>query len=137
MTALSFVDTNILIYAVDLNPAVSVKRKTALELLATIEFGISIQVLQEFYFVVTRKLTPTIPEKVAFQLVEDYLILPVAPVDSFTLTAGIRNSLQYQISYWDGAILAAAERLHCKILYTEDLNHGQKYGTVEVVNPFI
>ncbi len=137
MTALSFVDTNVLIYAVDLNPAVSSKRQTALQLLATSEFGLSIQVLQEFYSVVTRKLKPALSEDVACQLVEDYLLLQVAPIDKLTLTAGMRNSLEYQISYWDGAIIAAAERLRCKILYTEDLNHEQMYGTVKAINPFI
>jgi predicted nucleic acid-binding protein len=49
---------------------------------------------------------------------------------------GIAYSRRYQISYWDGAILAAAERLNAPILYTEDLNHDQTYGSVRVVNPF-
>ncbi|WP_245435947.1 hypothetical protein [Mesorhizobium tamadayense] len=42
----------------------------------------------------------------------------------------------YEISYWDGAIIAAAERLGVKTLYTEDLNHGQAYGSVVAINPF-
>jgi predicted nucleic acid-binding protein len=46
-------------------------------------------------------------------------------------------SLRYGISYWDGAILAAAEALEAPILYTEDLNHGQLYGRVRAVNPFV
>ncbi len=45
-------------------------------------------------------------------------------------------SERYKISYWDGAILAAAEQLGAPILYTEDLNDGQTYGSVTVINPF-
>lgn len=51
--------------------------------------------------------------------------------------AGVALSRRYQLSYWDGAILAAAEALGCDILYTEDLTHGQDYGGVVVVNPFL
>ena len=54
-----------------------------------------------------------------------------------TLRVAIVISLQHRISYWDGAILAAAERLGPKIVYTEDLSHGQTYGPVRVVNPFL
>ena len=50
---------------------------------------------------------------------------------------GIGIALRYGISYWDGAIVAAAERLKAAILYTEDLSHGQRYGSVVVVNPFL
>jgi predicted nucleic acid-binding protein len=49
----------------------------------------------------------------------------------------IELSWRYRISYWDGAILAAAERLGAEIVYTEDLSHGQTYGPVRVVNPFL
>jgi predicted nucleic acid-binding protein len=51
--------------------------------------------------------------------------------------AAIGLSTRYQISYWDGAIIAAAERLGAKLLYTEDLNHNQIYGTVTARNPFL
>ena len=54
-----------------------------------------------------------------------------------TLRVAIVISLQHRISYWDGAILAAAERLGAEIVYTEDLSHGQTYGPVRVVNPFL
>ena len=44
---------------------------------------------------------------------------------------------RYKISYWDAAILAAATELGCTTLYTEDLNHGQTYESVQVINPFV
>ncbi len=49
----------------------------------------------------------------------------------------IEASIRHEISYWDGAIIAAAESLGASILYTEDLNHGQHYGSVRAVNPFL
>ena len=45
--------------------------------------------------------------------------------------------MRYELSYWDGAIISAAESLGASILYTEDLNHGQHYGSVRAVNPFL
>ena len=49
----------------------------------------------------------------------------------------IEIARRYQISYWDAAIIAAAGELGATILYTEDLNHGQAYGTVTAINPFL
>ena len=51
--------------------------------------------------------------------------------------AGIEASLEHGISYWDGAIVAAACALGADILYTEDLSHGRRYGAVRAVNPFL
>ena len=49
----------------------------------------------------------------------------------------IETARRYQISYWDAAIIVAAGELGAAILYTEDLNHGQAYGTVTAINPFL
>ena len=57
--------------------------------------------------------------------------------DQTIVGAGLLMSRRYQISYYDGAIVAAAERLGAPIFFTEDLNHNQLYGSVRVVNPFI
>ena len=61
---------------------------------------------------------------------------PVAPVDNDLVRAGIAVSERFQISYWDAAIIAAADTLGAPVLYSEDLNHGQHYGSVKVINPF-
>jgi predicted nucleic acid-binding protein len=92
--------------------------------------------LQEFYTTITRKIESPIRPEVAFAYVDQFMEFPLVPVDKGIITIGIQNSLLHQISYWDGAIIAAAERLKCRLLYTEDLNHGQRYGSVEVRNPF-
>ncbi len=58
-------------------------------------------------------------------------------VDASLVKSGIEVSQRYGISYWDGAILAAAQAIGSPVVYTEDLKHGQVYGTVTAVNPFI
>jgi predicted nucleic acid-binding protein len=61
----------------------------------------------------------------------------MVPTDYPLIVAAVELSLRYGISYWDGAIVAAAEVLGAPTLYTEDLAHGQVYGTVRAVNPFL
>lgn len=137
MSVDNFLDTNILAYAADMNPSVAQKREIAIELIKNIEFGLSAQVLQEFYSVVTTKMKYSLRPEQAFVYLDQLMTLPVLPIDQGIVTLGIQNSIEYQISYWDGAIIAAAEQLKCRLLYTEDLNHGQRYGSVEVRNPFL
>lgn len=137
MSVECFIDTNVLVYAVDNDPSGLAKKKAAMELLEHADFGLSAQVLQEFYVTVTRKIkVPVSPDEALAYLVR-MEVFPFVSVDAALITEGIRNSVKYQISYWDGAILAAADRLGSKTVYSEDLNHDQRYGEVEVVNPFI
>jgi predicted nucleic acid-binding protein len=137
MTAECLLDTNILVYAVDSTPERTRKRKVSLELMESRDFGLSAQVLQEFYVTVTRKLEQPLPTEKATWFVEKLSQLPVVPTDVDLVLAGILFSLRHRISYWDGAVLAAAERLGAKTLYSEDLNSGQGFGSVRVVNPFL
>jgi len=107
------------------------------ELIRSADFGVSGQVLQEFYTVVTRKgATPLTPDD-AFAWIERLIRLPCVAIDATLVLRAIWISERYRIGYWDGAILAAAEVLGAGTLYTEDLNHDQTYGTVRVINPFI
>ncbi len=62
---------------------------------------------------------------------------PCVPIDTDVIIGGIAIAERYKIHYWDAAIVAAAEILGAETLYTEDLNHGQLYGSVRAVNPFI
>jgi predicted nucleic acid-binding protein len=131
-----FLDTNILIYAALGRAAEEAKRKTASDLIASTQFGLSAQVLQEFYTVVTRKSErPLAPDK-ALEWIELLEVFPCVPVDASLVKRGAEHSVRHRISYWDGAILAAAEALGAATLYSEDLNHGQTYGAVRVCNPF-
>ncbi len=132
-----FVDTNVLIYAADARSVSAAKMKRALELLATEEVCLSFQVLQEFYAnaINPRKLGLTQVEASAW--CDTWLQYPVASLDAETFVRTLELARRYQISNWDAAILAAAKQLGCAIVYSEDLNHGQDYDGVQVVNPFL
>ena len=132
-----FLDTNVLVYAAAGKRDEPAKLKIAEQLVLTGKFGVSGQVLAEFYVNVLTK--PKIPLTVdeAEQWIDLLSAFPVAAVDESLVKQGITHSRRYQISYWDGAIVAAAKRLDAPILYTEDLNHGQVYGSVRVINPFL
>ncbi|ORE91612.1 PIN domain-containing protein [Aurantimonas sp. 22II-16-19i] len=131
-----FLDTNILIYAATAQASEPDKWQVAHGLLTT-QFGTSGQVLAEFYANATRKPKPPLPPDDARRWVSLLGRKPFVVVDERLVLAGIDLSQRYQISYWDGAIVAAAERLGAKTLYTEDLSHGQAYGPVTAINPFL
>jgi predicted nucleic acid-binding protein len=132
-----FVDTNVLIYAVSWLPEDAAKSARALELLETESISLSFQVLQEFYAnaIHPRKLGFT-PEK-ATAWCKTWLRNPVASLDAETFIRTLELTRRYQISNWDAAILAAAKQLGCAVVYSEDLNHGQDYDGVPVINPFL
>ncbi len=133
-----FLDTNVLLYAALGRRVEEAKRATATDLIGRLNFGVSTQVLQEFYTAAIgqRSGAPLSPAN-ARQRVEDIAMQPCAIVDKELIQVAIEISWRYRINYWDGAILAAAERLGTEIVYTEDLNHGQSYGSVRVINPFL
>ena len=135
--AVAFVDTNILLYAASNAPSERAKSAAAQRLLRDQEIALSTQVLQEFYWVVTR------PTKMAFTHQEALVYIAVwkrFPVQAISL-AVVEDALflcqKFRISYWDAAIVAAARQLGCQTLYTEDLSDGQDYGGVKVINPFV
>jgi predicted nucleic acid-binding protein len=132
-----FLDTNVLVYAVSSAEADAAKSQRALDLVQRSNFGLSAQVLQEFYVTVTRKIRRPLSPEQAVAFMDEYRAFPTVPTDYPLIVAGVELSLRYGISYWDGAVLAAAEALEASILYTEDLNHGQRYGSVRAVNPFL
>jgi predicted nucleic acid-binding protein len=137
MSVECFLDTNVLVYAVSSAEGEAGKRARALELVREADFGLSAQVLQEFYVTVTRKIRKPVAPELAVALMEQYRVFPTVPTDYPLIVSAVELSLRYGVSYWDGAILAAAEVLEAPVLYTEDLTHGQRYGSVRAVNPFI
>jgi predicted nucleic acid-binding protein len=85
---------------------------------------------------VTRKISvPMTPDR-AMSFLDQLRVLPIAWTDYPLIVGGVEHSLRYGISFWDGAIVAAAEALGSPILYSEDFNHGQEYGSVRALNPF-
>jgi predicted nucleic acid-binding protein len=141
MTAQCFVDTNILIYAARARNDEKSKFAVASEIIQHERFCVSAQVLQEFY-VAVQKADPRKAEAVPLSepKAAEWVgwLEPFCEVttDSFLVLRAIETSRRHQISYWDAAIIAAAERASVPIVYSEDLNHGQHFGDVQVLNPF-
>jgi predicted nucleic acid-binding protein len=136
MTASVFFDTNVLVYAAVGTGKDEHKRKRAVELVDSEDFGISAQVLQEFFVTVVKKASRPLSAAKALDWIEQWTAFPCQAIDHQLVRIAIEQSQRYAISYWDAAILAAAEALGAHTVYSEDLNDGQRYGGVRVVNPF-
>lgn len=137
MTASVFFDTNVLVYAAAGTGRDERKRKRALELVGSANFGTSAQVLQEFYVTVVKRAARPLSPAQALEWIEQWAAFPCQAIDHQLVRIAIEISKRYAISYWDAAILAAAEALGAEMVYSEDLNDGQHYGQVRVVNPFL
>ncbi len=136
MTARVFFDTNVLVYAALGTGKDESKRKRALELIESEDFGTSAQVLQEFFVTVAKKASRPLSAAQALEWIEQWMAFPCQAIDHQLVRIAIEQSERYTISYWDAAILVAAEALGAQTVYSEDLNDGQQYGRVRVVNPF-
>lgn len=137
MSASVFLDTNVIVYAVDTTPDAVHKRTVARRLLLAGDFGLSAQVVQEFYVTATGKLKRPLKVATAARWVERLCRAEFIALDATLIKLAVAHSQRYRISYWDAANVAAAEALGAVTLYTEDLNHGQTYGNVRVENPFL
>jgi predicted nucleic acid-binding protein len=136
MRVKAFFDTNVLVYAAVGAGKDEPKRKRAMELVESIDFGTSAQVLQEFFVTVVRKASRPISAAQALEWIEQWTAFPCQTIDHQLVRIAIERSERFVISYWDAAILAAAEALGADTVYSEDLSHGQRYGGVRVLNPF-
>lgn len=137
MTASVFFDTNVLVYAAIGTGKEEKKQKRALELIDSQDFGISAQVLQEFFVTVVKKASRPLSSERALEWIEEWRVFPCQPIDHRLVRIAIEQSERHKIAYWDAAILAAADALGAHTVYSEDLNDGQRYGRVRVVNPFV
>jgi predicted nucleic acid-binding protein len=135
----AFVDANILVYAEDRDAGS--KHTVARDLIADLwrsgEGVLSIQVLQEFFVIVTRKVPRPLAPEEALSIVERYLTWRVVENTGDLLLAGIRLASTLKVSFWDALVLQAARNAQCDRLWTEDLNHGQRIGELTIVNPFL
>lgn len=134
----SFVDTNILVYAEDVDAKAKndIARELILQLWDDGDGVLSIQVLQEFYVTVTRKVKKPLSNAKAFAIVEEYLAWKIVDNTARLLTSAIELHQKAKISFWDAMVVVAAVESGCDRLYTEDLNHGQRFDSVLIVNPF-
>jgi predicted nucleic acid-binding protein len=136
MIAEVMLDTNILVYAASRDVEHAEKQRVAMSLIQTESLGTSGQVLQEFFVACTKKGRTPLTSDEALDWIEQLEEFPCIPIDASLVRNGAELARTFRISYWDGAVLAAAHRLQARTLYSEDLNDGQAYGSVRVVNPF-
>ncbi len=133
-----FVDTNVLVYAYD--RGAGSKHERALSVVEKLWIDgsgvLSTQVLQEFYVNVRRKAQKPISHKQARALIADYLSWDPIVNDGATLLEAIDLEQRYKLSFWDSLIVVAAQKSGATVLLTEDLNDGQKFGSIRVQNPF-
>ena len=136
--ALQFVDSNVLIYAYD--ATAGVKHEQAKALVAALwesRHGcLSIQVLQEFYVTVTRKVTRPLAGDMAAEVVADLAAWRVHAPLVEDVNQAIAIQRRYAISFWDAMIIRSAAQLRCATLWSDGLNAGQVYAEVRVANPF-
>ena len=136
MTERSFLDTNVLLYADDASAGPKQSRAVAL-----IETGLrrrkavlSTQVLQEYFVNATRKLG--IPSEVARATVDLYQAMTLVVIRVEDVLAAIDLHRLHSLAFWDSLIIHAAQQSGCKVLYSEDLQNGRRFGSLQIVNPF-
>ena len=133
-----FFDTNILIYAADRSePEKQSQARRLLKNAIENETGVvSVQVLGEFFYVVTRRIPNPLSVEEAEEVIHRVAVLPVVELDWALVQRAIDTHKQYGITYWDSLIVAATERAGCTRIISEDLNSGQSYHGIAVVDPF-
>jgi predicted nucleic acid-binding protein len=133
-----FVDSNILVYAYDSDAAEKheIARGRLAHLWDQERGALSIQVLQEFYVIATRKLSRPISRRAARGVIDSYdSWSPHRPVTADLVTASELEE-RHHVSFWDALVIISAERCECTTLLSEDLQDGQRFGPVTVRNPF-
>lgn len=135
---LEFVDTNILIYAHDISAGLKHVQAVSLyrELWESRSGCLSVQVLQEFYVNITRKVAKPLASEVASQIIAELGVWEVHRPGTDEVLDAIAIHDRYQISFWDAMIVVSASHMGCETLWSEDLNPGQVYDRVVVANPF-
>jgi predicted nucleic acid-binding protein len=136
---ITFVDTNILVYAFD--RSAGAKHQRAAQIIGrcweTQSGCLSLQVLQEFYVSVTRKIPNPLDIQTARNLVSDLAHWRVHSPDASDLLEAIDLQQRWQLSFWDAMIVQSAQKSGCRQLLSEDLSHQQMFGNVQVINPFL
>lgn len=133
-----FLDTNVLLYAVSTHPPEAEKTRAARELVQAADWAWSAQVAAEFIRASTSPQQPKpLVRAEARRWIETWMAFPMTAVDGTLVLEAVQIAERFQIGHFDAQILAAAKRMGCATVYSEDLNSGQDYGGVRVVNPFL
>jgi predicted nucleic acid-binding protein len=136
MSVRSFFDTNVLVYADDQDEPT--KRRRAIVLVEEHRRAgsgvVSMQVLQEYFVTVTRKLA--VDASVARRKVELLAEFDVAVPELADILAAVDLHRLHGFSFWDGMIVRAAKQSGCAVLLSEDMQHGREIEGIRIVNPF-
>jgi predicted nucleic acid-binding protein len=134
-----FIDSNVLVYAFD--RTAGRKNERARELLEALWSSgggcLSMQILQEFFVTVTGRIPKPLSHEEAVRRVAHYSEWHVHEPGRRDLLAAIDLRRGLRISFWDAMVVHSAKRMDCSVLWTEDLNDGQRYGGVLARNPFV
>lgn len=133
-----FLDSNVIVYGHSATSDERRERASALldRLWESATGCLSIQVLQESFVTLTRKVPQPLAPALAAGVIEEYGRWSVHSPSADDVLLAIELSIKLRLSFWDAMIIHSARTLGCKILWTEDLNEGQSYGGVIARNPF-
>ena len=138
MSAAEFLDTNILVYAYDVRDPR--KQEIAQDLIHRAldgEIAASSQVLGEFASTLLHKLTPPVKPADLATLLQTLESIYLVPLDRHVVLRAVKAHDQYGLHFYDGMIVATAERGGCQKIWSEDLNASQEYFGVRIENPFL
>jgi predicted nucleic acid-binding protein len=132
-----FIDTNILVYTLDQKNIKKrdMARKIVKKVVESNQPVISTQVIKEFYVVASNKLKAD--PIVVKNIIHNFHNMEIVNNDLDLIEQAIDISILSQLSFWDSLIIAAAEKANCEYVLSEDLNSGQNYRGIKLLNPFI
>jgi len=132
-----FIDTNILVYTLDQKNIEKrdMARRIVKKVVESHQPVISTQVIKEFYVVASNKLKAD--PIVVKNIIHNFHNMEIVDNDLDLIEQAIDISILSQLSFWDSLIIAAAEKANCEYVLSEDLNSGQNYRGIKVLNPFI
>jgi len=132
-----FIDTNILVYTLDQKNIEKrdMARKIVKKVVESHQPVISTQVIKEFYVVASNKLKadPIIVKNI----IHNFHNMEIVNNDLDLIEQAIDISILSTLSFWDSLVIAAAEKANCEYVLSEDLNSGQNYRGIKILNPFI
>jgi predicted nucleic acid-binding protein len=139
MSVRAFVDTNILVYAHDLDAGAKneIARKLVSELWETRSGILSTQVLQEYFVAITKKVPNPLNVAQARRSVRNYCAWEVVLNDTQIILQATEIQEAHTLSFWDALIVSAAFAGNAETILTEDLNHGQRIEGILIQNPFV
>jgi len=132
-----FIDTNLLVYTIDRKDKAKqeISRIIVKKLIDEHIPVLSTQVLQEFYVIAAKKMKAN--PAVVKNIIHNFHNMELVNIDLQLIEQAIDISVLSQISFWDSLIIAAAEKANCEYVFSEDLNPGQLYRGIKLLNPFM